>query len=431
MTSLIFDQDGRNLNSGNSNNQNLNLGSLLQNLVGGSNPLNPQNISVNQNNINTNTNQPQNSGNSEENPSPPTNTYPILDETNRNISNLQNLVNQMNGNLLNGEIPQIPNLNYPVNILTTFGNTLKNYHNNLMRFLPYVNNLSDLLQRESLITNPTDRQNANKLAKNVLTGIREISNSNKMIDQFLVGLEFGNRPSGGMVTFIQGSINQIQLVGEAVDQNNNNSTSFNINIQENPNNLNLNTQSFNLTNLNPIVNIGTNSNLTTSPVVSQENTQKKEEDKKEIEKKKEETNNVSRPIAPAGGNNLNNLLGSLMGSLGNPSAVGQNRPNAEGSARPNPMGNLSSIMGNLMSNPQTSGMVNNLLGELSQPGGTNNMMNMFSSLMGGANAGNQNPGGNNVNSMLNMFMNNMGGNVEDEEEGAFQINPEIKNLVKI
>ena len=287
MTSLIFDQDGRNLNSGNSNNQNLNIGSLFQNLVGGNTPLNPQIISVNPNNINTTTNQPQNSGNTQENPSPPTNTYPILDETNRNISNVQNLVNQMNNTLSNGEIPQIPNLNYPVNILTTFGNTLKNYHNNLTRFLPYVNNLSDLLQRESLITNPTDRQNANSLAKNVLTGIREISNSNKMIEQFLVGLEFGNRPNGGMVTFIQGSINQIQLVGEAVDQNNNNSTSFNINIQENPNNLNLNPQSFNLSNLNPTVNVGTSGNLITTPVVSQENTQKKEEKIKE-EKIKEE-----------------------------------------------------------------------------------------------------------------------------------------------
>ena len=115
--------------------------------------------------------------------------------------------------------------------------TLENYHSNLQRLLPFINSLANLLQRESLINDVEKRQQANKLSKNLLSGIKEISSSNKMIEQFLTGLDFGNLPAGGMVTFVQGSINQIQLVGEAVDSDNTNPVNFNINL---PPSLNLN-----------------------------------------------------------------------------------------------------------------------------------------------------------------------------------------------
>lgn len=468
MTSMIFDQNGNNLtnsaNGAQGNLGSLDFNSILQNLGLGLNAPNNANIGSSQTNQNqtsntgvSNTNVNTNSANnttSQAQPSP----YPILDDTNRHIGNLANLNNTLNGNLANNEIPNIPSLNYPVNILTTFGSTLKKYHDNLQRLLPYVNQLSELLQRESLITDLNERQNANRLAKNLLTGIRDITGANKMIETFLAGLEFGNRPAGGMVTFIQGSINQIQLVGEALDNaNNTNPVSFNINILNNPNNPNntnnSNNNALNTTNANTTNNIETvntsenttstnipssypnqdlNSNATESTANTSQNvnTTNNTTENKPIEQSNQnasttqtnQTTNSNNSRPAAGG--INNLLGTLMGSLGNQTAPNQ----AAGNRQANPMGNIGALLNNVMSNPETSSIMNNVMSSLSRPGAQNNLAGMFGSLMGGMNAGTNQGGQPDFGSLLSNLMGNLGGGEDDDVED-FEMNPEIKKLV--
>ena len=132
---------------------------------------------------------------------PSTSPYPMFDAPNQHIANLNRVTNSTLG-VSSDPLPRVPELNYPLNILTATGNTLRNYYQALGKFIPLIEVLSESLQRESLITSPEERDKVKRLIVQIKQGLDEIVSSTGPVSTILQGLDFGNAPGQGMYRYI-------------------------------------------------------------------------------------------------------------------------------------------------------------------------------------------------------------------------------------
>ena len=151
--------------------------------------------------------------------------YPILRPANQHMSNLSNIVNEITGGNSN-YIPEIPGHTYPRNILMALALVLKNYHNNVSRFLPFISILVEGLEKESLINNPDQRRKVQELAGLVTKGLNEIGQCCSVLQQSLNGLNIGNSPGTGFTTLVQGSIEAISVISPSSNFNQQNQNNW-------------------------------------------------------------------------------------------------------------------------------------------------------------------------------------------------------------
>ena len=228
------------------------------------------------------------------------NPYPVLNGPNESLSNLENLNTTWLGQHNSG-IPQAPRLNYTRNILTSVGETLRAYHNNVDRFLPLVLRLAECLEGESLVQSAEERLKVQSLISAVNAGFENISKATGSLQPLLNGLNYGQN-SG------QGHLSLVSTIGtQVVIENNNNSE----------------TQSGNTNNSN---------NLTTRDATARSNPMEEM---------------LSQLTQPDNMRAMMSMVGNLMGNnAGNATTSNQNdsnnRPNA------NPLNNLlNQLMGNM------------------------------------------------------------------------------------
>lgn len=90
--------------------------------------------------------------------------------------------------------PVMPSLGLPRNNLTLFGGFLYSYQFQILRLLPFVSRLADLLQRESQMTNPQDRYQTQYLANEVGKALSEIVLATIPVMDSFRNLTMGERP---------------------------------------------------------------------------------------------------------------------------------------------------------------------------------------------------------------------------------------------
>lgn len=203
-----------------SSNQTTNdINSLLQNIL---NPRNTQTSQTSQQNANTSNQQ------STTDTNPITAQYPLLRTTNDHLTNFERILNTVSGNQ-ESNIPNAPNLNYPLNVLTAVGTTLRRYTQDLTRFLPYLTTLSDCLERESLITNSEDREKVKRLVINIQQGIDELTKSTTPLQPILHGLDYGNAPGTGSLRLVATTELQMSVGPNLGNQSGGNETTINQN----------------------------------------------------------------------------------------------------------------------------------------------------------------------------------------------------------
>jgi hypothetical protein len=223
MTSMILGDESGNINMNNLNNllggltsnqpsqsNQMDLNALLNNIInpqgqpGQSQPAQSQ----------TNTQQQSSSSTSSTNP------YPMLDAPYQHIQQLNVVTDSISG-ITSNPLPNVPNLNYPLNILTAVGNTLRKYYQALGRFLPLIEVLSESLQRESIISSQEEREKVKSLIRQVKQGLDEIINSSGPVSTILHGLDFGNAPGQGVYRLIAGATVEMRMnVPEEIPQQN-------------------------------------------------------------------------------------------------------------------------------------------------------------------------------------------------------------------
>ncbi len=234
MTSMILGDESGNINMSNLNNI---LGGLTSNQPNQSNQMD---LNALLNNIinpqgQSGQNQPGQPGQSQANPQQQStssnNPYPMLDTPNQHIQQLNSITNSIQG-ISSNPFPHVPNLDYPLNILTAVGNTLRKYYQALGRFLPLIEVLSESLQRESLISSQEDREKVKTLIRQVKQGLDNIISSSGPVSSILDGLDFGNAPGQGVYRLIAGATVEMRV--DVSEQNINQNIQTNNAQQEQP-----------------------------------------------------------------------------------------------------------------------------------------------------------------------------------------------------
>ena len=110
------------------------------------------------------------------------------------VHHLGGLVNEMHGSGASFPPPRMPMLPFQRNPMTLLGGFLHNYELQVLRFLPFVSRVSDLLQRESLITDPNERAQLQALVQRVSAGLNEISAATTPVAAMLSQLQIGQAP---------------------------------------------------------------------------------------------------------------------------------------------------------------------------------------------------------------------------------------------
>jgi len=90
--------------------------------------------------------------------------------------------------------PSMPQLNVPRNSLVLLGGFLHSYQFQLTRLIPFISRLSDLMQRESLITNANERHQVELLAHSVGMALEELSSATTPILSLMQNVHLGNLP---------------------------------------------------------------------------------------------------------------------------------------------------------------------------------------------------------------------------------------------
>jgi hypothetical protein len=129
------------------------------------------------------------------------NQYPMLNSPNESLANLENVTKTLLGDISTGN-PNVPRLNYTKNVLTSLGETLKTYYNNVNRFLPVVLRLAECLERESLIQSQEERQKVQSLISTVHSGFEHITKATGSLQPLFNGLEYGQNPGQGHLRLV-------------------------------------------------------------------------------------------------------------------------------------------------------------------------------------------------------------------------------------
>ena len=182
----------------------LNLNSLIQGIL---NPSRSTSTTSNIPNINSN-NMNESTSQSTQNNNP----YPILNAPNEQIFHLERIVDRLSGlpaDTTNSAIPKQQNLNYPLNVLTATGQTLRNYYSSLVRFSPFILKLADCLERESLISDENERQKVKILIQNISGGFEALNKATIPFQSLLRGLNYGNSPGTGFLSLATGTVRMV------------------------------------------------------------------------------------------------------------------------------------------------------------------------------------------------------------------------------
>lgn len=83
------------------------------------------------------------------------------------------------------------NIDYDRNNLSILGGYMNKLYFNLLRILPFIGRLGDLMERESLINNEKDRKDLEKMAKNVGMAFAELNKATEPIPYLLENLCVG------------------------------------------------------------------------------------------------------------------------------------------------------------------------------------------------------------------------------------------------
>jgi hypothetical protein len=110
------------------------------------------------------------------------------------LHNLAQIINSLTGTRSNPHSPQIPALPFPRNSLSQLGHFLNFYQFQLLRLLPFLSRLADLLQRESLITNSYDRSELQSLARSIGTAMKELQTATQRVSGLFQELDVNNPP---------------------------------------------------------------------------------------------------------------------------------------------------------------------------------------------------------------------------------------------
>ena len=110
------------------------------------------------------------------------------------VQNIGNIVNHMHGPGAGFPPPRMPQLNVDRNSLVILGGFMYQYYFQLMRLLPFMSRVSDLLQRESLITDSNERNMLQVMARNVGRAFSEIIQATQPVAEILQNLEVGQSP---------------------------------------------------------------------------------------------------------------------------------------------------------------------------------------------------------------------------------------------
>ncbi|OMJ76817.1 hypothetical protein SteCoe_23753 [Stentor coeruleus] len=110
------------------------------------------------------------------------------------VLNIGNIVNELHGPGASFPPPRMPQLPVPRNPLVLLGGYLHNYQFQLMRLLPFISRLADLMQRESLIQDPNERQLLQILGQRVGLAMQELTLSTGPAMQILQQIQIGPQP---------------------------------------------------------------------------------------------------------------------------------------------------------------------------------------------------------------------------------------------
>jgi len=94
-------------------------------------------------------------------------------------------------------------LDVPKNSLTIFGRFLNKYANNLTRIIPYIHQIGELLERESLLTDELERKYLQEKIKTLSVALDDLLKTTTPIVPLLKGLETGNAPGQGKIKEVQ------------------------------------------------------------------------------------------------------------------------------------------------------------------------------------------------------------------------------------
>ena len=90
------------------------------------------------------------------------------------IHNLSQIVNSLMGPQASFPALPVPALPFPKNPLAQLGGFLQMYQFQVLRLLPFISRLADLLQRESLLTDPQHRTEVEALARSIGAAMHEL-----------------------------------------------------------------------------------------------------------------------------------------------------------------------------------------------------------------------------------------------------------------
>jgi hypothetical protein len=334
MTSMIMGGgEGSNMNNNLNNilgnlgmNQNssggpINLNNLLQGIM------NPSpNSQVNTTNSNFPGQQTQTTPNTQVNQSNSENErYPMLTSPNKHISDLQSINLQISGTSSN--LPSLPNLNYPYNVLTAVGNTLNNYSSQSLAFNSHLRLLSELLQSESLVSDQQERLKVRSLIDHVKKGLNEIAQASSQLSNLLNGLEYGNSPGQGFHSTVAEVMMDVTQLEIPSNQNLNNPINDG-SVRPNPqiNNINNTNNTSNTTNQN---NIFANLNTLLNPQAGTSNSPSQQNSSDPFGQM------LAEMSQPENMQMMMNMMGGLLGNQANGNQA-------------NPLGNmLRNLMGNV------------------------------------------------------------------------------------
>ena len=110
------------------------------------------------------------------------------------VHNLGQIVNGMMGPNTSFPQPPMPQLPVSRNTLVLLGGFLYNYQFQLMRLIPFLSRLADLLQRESLITEAQQRAELQRFSRAMGTAMREINLATQPVVDLFQMMEIGPAP---------------------------------------------------------------------------------------------------------------------------------------------------------------------------------------------------------------------------------------------
>ncbi|CAG9334376.1 unnamed protein product [Blepharisma stoltei] len=111
-----------------------------------------------------------------------------------NVQNIGAIVNSLHGPASGFPPPRMPQINVERNPLVLLGGYLYNYQFQMLRLLPFISRLADLLQRESLITDPSERAHLQNLGRNVGMALNEFMLATGPVLELLNTVQIGQNP---------------------------------------------------------------------------------------------------------------------------------------------------------------------------------------------------------------------------------------------